>query len=136
MPPTSKPGWKVKLDIVTQATTGYTRSGTLNYWYKYTGGNTSADNGDIEINASNRSSGGITFEVSLQGHSNGAYNIKSGDLKNSSTDITIPHPGGNKLTITDTEQTNNETVNYGVTVNPKNATTPDIVCDPSIKHTW
>ncbi len=78
----------------------------------------------------------ITFEVSLNRRCNGEYDIKSGNLKNSSSDITIHHPGGNKLIITDTEKIKGETVDYGVTVNPKNATSPDIVCDPSIRHRW
>ena len=136
MPPTPKPDWKVQLDIATEATSGYTATNVTGYWYKYTGGNTNSDNGDININSSNHSADGFTIEVSLKGSTNGKYNIKSGDLKSSSTDITVSNPGGNKITITDTEQVNNETVIYGVTVNPKNATTPDIVCDPAIIHTW
>ena len=134
MPPTPKPKWKVKLDIVTKATDGYKESVASGYWYKYTGGNTAKNNGDIEIKKHDPD--GITFEVSLKGSSNGKYDIKSGNLKNSSTDITIHHPGGNKLIITDTEKIKGETVDYGVTVNPKNSTSPDIVCDPSIRHRW
>ena len=146
MPPTPKPDWKVELDIATEATllaaehvvggSGYKRSSVSGYWYKYTGGNTANDNGDITIDNNNRDANGFTIEVSLKGSSNGKYDIKSGDLKSSSSDITLSHPSGNKITITDTEQTNNETIDYGVTVNPKNETSPDIGCDPTIKHIW
>ena len=136
MPPTPKPDWKIKLDIATEATTGYTLSNVAGYWYKYTGGNTDDNDGDITIDQNNRDPNGNIVEVSLQGASNGKYDIKSGKLKRSSTDITIRNPGGNKLTITDTEQTKDETVNFGVTVNPKKKTSPDIVCDPTIKHRW
>ena len=134
MPPTPKPDWKVKLDIETEDSPGYTPTNVNGYWYKYTGGNTGADNGDIYI--TQQDPDGITFEVSLQGSSNGKYDIKKGDIKDSSTDISFSHPSGNKVTITDLELTNNEDVTYGITVNPKHNDALDIECDPSIRHDW
>jgi hypothetical protein len=134
MAPKPKPKWKVKLRIKTEPAPDYTESSVAGYYYKFSGGNTTAKNGDIDI--SSQTSDGITFQVALAGRSNRLYDLKSGNIKDSSSDISISHPSGNRITVTDTELQNNVTVRYGVTVNPHGATSPDIVCDPTIKHRW
>ena len=131
---TPKPDWKIKLRIRTKARGGFTPSNVDGYWYKFTGGNTSANNGDLEIDDSNWQAEGISVEISLKGRSKPKYTIKGGDLKNSSTDVSITGPSGNKVTIIDNETVGNETVNYGVTVSPNNKPELEIVCDPAIKH--
>ena len=134
MPPRSKPEWNVKLKIAKREKRGYQKTSVDGYWCKYIGG--SDKNGNITIDRKDDGPEGITFQVSLKGRSNRKYSIKSGDLKSSSTDIAIASPSGNRLTITDSEATNNQEITYGVTVNPENQTSPDIVCDPAIIHRW
>lgn len=135
----------VSLSIATAATDGYTQckdsagNALAGYYYKFSGGDAIPGNGNVTARTANAE---VDIVVSLDSGSNGSYNISSAKWKalnapgGNNPDISIAAPSGNKVTLTDSATVKGEVVKYNVVVLPKNATTPEIYCDPTVSNEW
>jgi hypothetical protein len=121
----------VSLDVSDVATPGYTPTTASNgstYYYKFTGGNTSANNGDVDV-----STGQGQAAITVRLNSDSRYSITNISFNPSTSQLSW-RGGGNADTavITDTATTVG-TYKYTVTVTDSTAVCT-IPCDPQIIH--
>lgn len=120
----------VSLDVSDVATSGYTPTTASNgstYYYKFTGGNTSANNGDIEVDVKSNGSGQAAIIVRL--NSDSRYTISNITFNPTSNQLSS-NGSGTTRTIIDTAVATG-TFKYTVIVNDSDANCT-IPCDPQI----
>lgn len=129
----------VCLEIADENTADYTRAKNpqgdyIDYWYQFTGGDDAK--GNVEAKKKDDE---VSVLISLKGASNGKYDLKSADYKPGSGqygDFHFEPVTNNKITIKDDAKTDNVHIDYNVIATPKNASQPEIVCDPRITNKW
>ncbi len=143
----------VTLELSTTAQTGTgwaqarnSSNGNLDYWYRFSGGNTDADDGSVVNDGEpdpsrpgHRRGAEIDIYIQLGSSSNSGFDLKEAIWKPNFTepsDMHIQAKNSNRIEIVDDGTKDNEVGCYSVVTNPKSATTPDIYCDPSISNQW
>lgn len=125
----------VGLSIVSEETDGYSQAtdgdnNAICYWYLYSGG--TDGHGNVKVSVLNEDT---DIEISLDGASNGQYDLKDIAFKSNGIGANVPSKGPNKLVINDPATTAGS-ASYSVIANPQGASNPDIYCDPMIENDW
>lgn len=118
----------VSLDVSNVATSGYTPTTASNgstYYYKFTGGNTSANNGDVDVSV-----GGGQAAITVSLNSDSRYTINSISFNPTSDQLRSQGNAPTSRVIIDTAVAVG-TFKYTVTVNDSTANCT-IPCDPNI----
>jgi hypothetical protein len=121
----------VSLDVSNVATSGYTPTTASNgstYYYKFTGGNTSANNGDVDVSTGQ---GQAAITVSL--NSDARYTINSISFNPTSPQLSTQGNAPTSRVIIDTAVAVGN-FKYTVSVNDSTANCT-IPCDPRIINT-